>query len=257
MTRSELRAILTDLLIKNVITVEAMALILQQYDEGTLTDLPVSATKQDDNDGWLLALALLALLLNGADITAMSQAERTRARDLLRRQYQTKTRRLAAGVAAGSIRDWQTGMKESIELYARQMAIAGAGGLPSTATRQATDGRLSSQWSFLTRFAVTLLAGRFAGQMMSEAAIAARSNLYGGTGWGSYYLGQGDRPNRGYVDQWITQDDGRVCDRCAPRHRRYFLPNGGPMPGWDCRGDCRCERVRIYNPQIYAQLGGR
>lgn len=257
MTRSELSAILTDLLIKNVITVEAMALILQQYDAGTLTDLPVSATKQDDNDGWLLALALLALLLNGADITAMSQAERTRAQLSLRRQFEGKTQGLASGVISGSIRDWQTGMVDAIELYARQMAIAGAGGLPSTATRQATDGRLSSQWSFLTRFSVTLLAGRLIGQMMSEAAIIARSNLYGGTGWGAYYLGQGENASYGYVDQWITRDDRRVCSRCAPRHRQYFLPGRGPMPGWDCLGSCRCRRVRIYNPQIYASLGGR
>lgn len=252
MTRVELSSILADLISRGAITADEAAEVLREYDDGALTDVLLPATQPQADNRWVLALTLLLFLLNG------SLRQSARGRLLLRQQFENRTSQLAAQlVAGGTVTAWQNGMSSSIDLYARQMAIAGAGKLPSAATQRAVDERLSGQGAFLAGFAVALLVGRLANRMMSEAAISARSKLYGGTGWGAYYQGQGYGAIAGYVDKWITRDDKIVCSKCRPRHNQYYLPGVGIMPGWDCLGTCRCQRVREFNPQAYAALGGK
>jgi hypothetical protein len=257
MTRSELVATLADLVRRKAITAAEGATLLNRFDAGALVDIPLPAATKADND-WLLALALLMLLLNRQTVRPLSGQEQLRARKTLRAQFEQRTQSLATDVAGGaSVADWQGGMQDSIALYAHQMAVAGAGTLPSVGVRRAVDERLRGQWGYLAAFAVTLLAKREAEVAVSEAAIASRSALYGATGWGSFFQAQGDGRGAGWVDLWITKDDRKVCHVCHPRHLQYFLPWVGPWPGPDCLGTCRCVRKPEYNPEMYARLGGR
>lgn len=257
MTRAELVAALSDLITRKALTATEAATLLRRFDDGELTDIPLPPPAEDDND-WLLALALLMLLLNRQTVRPLSGQEQLRARKTLRTQFERRTQSLATDVAGGaSVADWQVGMQDSIALYAHQMAVAGAGTLPSAQVRSAVDERLRGQWGYLAAFAVTLVAKREAEAQVSEAAIASRSALYGASGWGSFFQAQGDVARRGWVDLWITKDDRRVCHVCHPRHLQYFLPWVGPWPGPDCLGTCRCIRKPEYNPEAYARLGGR
>ena len=150
-------------------------------------------------------------------------------------------------------------MQTAVASYTRQMAVAGAGQLPSASTRAAVDAQLTAQWPLLTRFAVTVEARRYVSRPLSTGYVASRARRYGGPGWGAYYIGQGDGADVGMVEQYITRDDPVVCRLCAPRHEQYYLPGQGPMPGVDCLGggNCRCRRVQMYAPDIYARLTGQ
>lgn len=210
-----------------------------------LLDVPIAEPKQDDKDVWIVAWAVVLLLMNGNANRSLSPSQRRRARSLLRIKFEMDALRYAERIAAGSISpdEWREGVRAIMTGYARQMAVAGAGTMPALPVQQAIAAKLEEQEPYLARF------GALVGTL-SVAAIAARTRLYGGTGWGA-----GD----GVVEQWISRDDRATCRVCAPRHGQYYLPGQGPMPGLDCLGGgaCRCERRPEQNLEMYAQLGGR
>lgn len=259
MTRAELSAILSDLVRRNAITLDDARATLARFDAGGLTDLPLSATQQErDDNSWVIAVALLLFLLSGSTRRTLNAQERRRAQRLLRAQYESRVALLAASVASGgSVVTWQAGMQSAVAGYTRQMAVAGAGTLPRATVQAAVDANLAAQWSYLATFAVQVLARSISERPMSEAWISQRGRRYGATGWGAFFQGQGSVASPGYVDVWVTRDDGHVCPVCAPRHQRYFLPTQGPWPGPDCLGDCRCQRIPEYLPNVYADLTGQ
>ena len=257
MTRPELVAILADLVSRKAITLADAQAVLAAFDNGTLTDLPLLAPAEDDNR-WIIALALLLLLLGSTTVGTLNAAQRTRAQELLRTQYETQVGTLAATVSAGgAVAAWQAGMQTTIANYSRQMAVAGAGTLPKPAVRAAVDTELRGQWGFLAAFAVTLIAGK----VMSEAAIRSRAVLYGQTGVGSFWRGAQPAAGTGWITHYDALDDDGTCSPCseAERNGPYIMGSDHPVPGSVClgRGRCRCKLRYEFNPTVYARLTGR
>lgn len=255
MSRDELTALLADLVARNALRADEAAAFISLWDADEADPLDLPAADEESGDGWLVALAVL-LLLGGVNANGrIAGPQRLRARDALRRAFEAETtvlaRRMAGGLAAGP---WLRQLSAAIASYARQMAVAGAGRLPSVATRAAVEAVLARQVDFRRRFATLAAVREAVGRPLSEAALAARTRLYGAAGWGAFFLARGEDAGDGMVEMWVTHDDERVCVNCAPRDGRYFLPGQPPFPGWDCLGQCRCERVPEYNPVIHAEL---
>ena len=257
MTRAELSAILTDLVARHAITPKEAAATLARFDSGDLADMPTLPPAQDENR-WVLALALLLLLIGGNTRQPLTNQQRDRARNLLRLNFEHNVAHLAARVAGGgSVADWQGAMQGTITDYAHQMAVAGAGTLPRQQVRDSVDERLAEQWGYLAGFAVTVAAKKTTEQPMSLVAIAARAGLYGAAGWASWFVGNEQDANAGYVCNYISRDDRGTCGPCSEAERNGpYLPSQGPYPGSVClgAGNCRCERVTVYDPEAYARL---
>lgn len=211
----------------------------------------------EDPNRWPLARALVSRILNVPTIRPLNTQQRVKARDLLSVQYESNTRILAADVSAGQTVDsWYASMREIIGSYARQMATAGAGTIPRQPVRDAVDRNLSGQWGYLDRFAEVLDAGRRFGNMLSEAAIAARSMLYGSTGIGAWW--RGAEPVRsGVVVYYIARDTGNTCSNCsAAASNGPYDASLHPYPGEVCLGGsrCRCTLRYEHNPDLAAQI---
>lgn len=266
MTRSELLAILTELVRRNAITIEEAQLVLNRFDAGDLEDVPLPSSADGllsgTHDDWIAALALVLVMMSGSPGRTLTAMERKKVQKLLRNQFEASTTRLGFGVVGGAIAitTWQKGMQTALSNYSRQMAVAGAGKMPSVVTQSVIEEKLAEQWSYLQRFATQIMARQVVARPMSEPWIIQRARRYGGpTGWASYFIGQGGEESPGYVDVWLTRDDPNVCYICSPRHQRYFLPTQGPWPGdfGQCLGDCRCVRKPEYLPDVYADLTGQ
>lgn len=257
MTRDELASILTDLVARHAITPEEAAATLARFDAGDLADMPTSPPAQDDNR-WALALALLLLLVNGSTRRPLTTQQRNRARAMLRLNYEHNVAQLAVTVAAsGAVAQWQAGMQDTITSYAHQMAVAGAGTLPRQQVRDSVDEQLAGQWGYLAGFAATVAAKKQSEQPLSLAAIAARAVLYGSVGWAAYFMGSEQDANAGYVVNYIARDDRSTCGPCSEAERNGpYLPGQGPYPGSVClgSGNCRCERVTVYDLEAYNRL---
>lgn len=261
MTRPELVSILSDLVRRKAITFADAQAVLAAFDSGALTDLPLPAPTEDDNR-WAMAVALLMLLLGITTITALNAAQGQRAQELLRAQYEAQVGMLAATVAAGgTVAEWQAGMQMAVAVYARQSAVAGAGTLPKAEVRAEVDSQLSVQWGYLAAFAVTLIAGKIADKLMSEAAIRARAVLYGQTGVGAFWRGAQPAAGIGWITHYDALDDDGTCFRCseAARNGPYVMGSNHPVPGSVClgRGRCRCRLRYEYNPAVYQRLTRR
>lgn len=260
MTRAQLSALLANLIRNNHLNVADARSVMAAFDAGLLTDLAdlEALYREEDSDkSWVLALLAVLAMVGGTAGVPLNEAQRKRGRTLMRDGFEMETKRLAITVTqGGSILTWQKALFAAIASYTRKMAIAGAGVMPSLSVRLVVEKSIADQVPFLQRFSVQLAAQRLVGHMMSTVATAARSNLYGGNAWASWFLGHGQDAAWGYVERWVTRDDRFVCPRCAGRHGRYYLPGQGAMPGSDCYGSCRCQRVLEYNPRIYAELTG-
>lgn len=130
------------------------------------------------------------------------------------------------------------------------------------------------QAAYLQRFADQLSAGRLAAAVEDDdrrsvlalwaawgaAYLARRAASYSGVGRGVFFEaleGSGAEVGPGWVIRYEARDDDRTCSRCADA-QGYYLPGDGPMPGEICYGGgwCRCERIAVYDPAMYAQLTG-
>lgn len=261
MTRSELARVLFDLVQRKAITPEEMVETLRRFDAGELgDDLPIPATDEGKDDEWLIALALLLLLLGIPSVRSLGKQERERGRRLLRSRFEANTATLAASVfAGGPVARWHNSMANELSSYTRQMAIAGAGKMPKAATQAVVTERLSSEAPFLLGFATQITARRVGEREMSAAWINQRASSYGGTGWASYFISAEEQQNVGWVSRYISRDDRRTCSPCSDAGRNSpYLLGEGPFPGEICYGGggCRCRRVTVYDPVAYARLRG-
>lgn len=222
-----------------------------------LLDAPVVSTQEDDSDrdAWLAAWAIVLLLLGANAASVLPLAQRRRARRRLRDAFERGAGSLAQRVSAGqlTVDAWRVEAEQLIADYMRQMAVAGAGTLPNAAVQARAAAELQRQRAFLDSFAAALAAGG-----LSVAGIAARTRLYGASGWGLHWLAQGSSAPSYAVDLWVSRDDNRTCAVCASYSGRYFLPGQGPMPGLDClgAGHCRCERRQVIDRAIWQRLTG-
>lgn len=221
-----------------------------------LLDTPPIEAEQDDSEAWLVAWVTVFLLANSNANRVLSATQRRRARNVLRLKFEDDALRWAQRVTAGQIDApaWRAGVGAMIADYARQMAIAGAGTMPDEAVQQFVTQQVAEQQPFLERFGGMVAAG-----MLSVGLMAARTKLYGGVGWASYWRGQGSRAPNYAVELWISRDDNRTCQPCAALNGRYFLPGQGSMPGSVClgAGNCRCERRQVIDREIWQRLTGR
>lgn len=218
-----------------------------------LLDVPPVQEQENDTSEWLIAWATILLLINGNAARVLTATQRKRARDLLRVKFEQDAARNALRVTDGNLLPdaWRLAVMGMITGYARQMAVAGAGTLPPQAIQQSTAQEIARQMPYLARFAAAVAAGS-----MTASAIAARTKLYGKSGWQAYYMAQGSTAGDNIVERWISRDDKNTCSLCAPRHGQYYLPGQPPWPG-DCLGSCRCERVQVVDAAIFARLSGR
>lgn len=263
MKRSELLAILTELVRRNAITIEEAQLVLNRFDAGDLEDVPLPSSADGllsgTYDDWIAALALVLVMMSGSPGRTLSNLERKKAQKLLRSQFEASTTRLGFGIVEGAIAitTWQRGMQTALSNYSRQMAVAGAGKMPSVVTQSVIEEKLAEQWSYLQRFATQIMVGKVANSQMSDMAVISRSTLYGGAGWGSYFIANEEQGGVGWVANYISLDDRRTCSPCvdAARGGPYLLGQG-PMPGTICLGGgaCRCRRETVYDPVAYARL---
>lgn len=219
---------------------------------------PVEA--QDDSDEWLLAWAIVLLMLNANAAMPLTMTQRARARRLLRIAFEDGALRWAQRVTAGQIDApaWQAGVAGMIADYARQMAVAGAGTMPSAEVQEFVAQQIDEQMPFLERFGGLVAAGA-----LSVAAMAARTRLYGGVGWGAHWAAQEDSLTQQYgvIVHYRARDDRGTCSPCHQAQARgpYIVGTNHPVPGSVCRGGglCRCTLEFEYNPTEYARLTGR
>lgn len=261
MTRDELVILLADYVAHKHITGSEMAYLLALYDSGELTPSDMPSVPERNND-WLAALLALLLLANinvlRSATVSLPLYQRRNLRLVLRGNFETAATQAAYKLAAGQLSpgDWFSSTWQAIRLYSLQMAIAGAGHVPSARLRATFEQTFSPMVTQFWRFGMLVTFRDLIGRPMSTRLIASRTRQYGGPGWAAWFEAQGEDAAWGYVEQWISRDDQYVCRYCASLHRKYFLPGDGPMPGRGCYGTCRCVRVPEYNPDVYARLTG-
>lgn len=210
--------------------------------------------KPDHSKEWLIAWAALLLLLN-AHTRGLTPAQQRRARLLLRDKFGVDALRLAEAVIGGSITvaAWQAALAQASGDYARQMAVAGAGTLPSAEVQDAIETAIDAQQPFLEGFAAAIVAGG-----LSVAATAARSRLYGGVGYAAHWQAAAANQGDFTIVFYEARDDGIVCGPCLGAERGSpYRAGSSPLPGDVCLGGgyCRCTLRFEVNRAVWESLG--
>jgi hypothetical protein len=181
---------------------------------------------------------------------------------LLRERFRNRAAALAADyVRGGTLSTWQFGMRTLMAEHLVAMhLIGGSAGEMAILDRARLGAAYLRDTAYLSRFADTIAVHHLLGVPLGEAAIAGRSVIYEGTGYGAFFRareGLGDLT--GWVAVYRAKDDLGTCSSCAQHAAEGpYLPTDGPMPGSDCLagGRCRCERELTYDPAMYAALTG-
>lgn len=301
MTRADLVLHLAALVARRAITQPQATALLEAFDNGELDngDLPTLSPPAHDGNEWPIALLAVLLLTRANTTRPLSAAKRRQARTTLRATFEANMGALAVAVTTArlTVGAWQDIMQKDIGSYSRQMAVAGAGTLPGAATQAAVEAGLAEQWPYLQSFALVLatkgtalaasgsvvrtpteqaagaivvatpptLTGQALAAGVSAKQIAARSKLYGSTGWASYWKGEAATATNdgsyGWLIHFRAKDDRATCDRCsdAAAGSPYPADEAHPIPGEVCEGagSCRCELEFEFSPATYDKLTGR
>ena len=282
--RENLIRLLADLVADGTITEEQAAGILLFAAEltgaETMIPLPSAAPRPIDDDDEAAILVLLAAatglaaVTSYADLRRLSRHRRTDAADALADWHDDQAADIARSLRAGNVRIFQQAAGSLNRLHAAAQAALGARALPP-ALRQslatADAGRAACRRRFVdgaglrelvSRMPPALIAalglGAVAAQWSAEY-LASRLAMYGAAGRAAFfeaaeeYDEEGAGP--GWIVEYIAQDDDRTCSPCSDA-QGYYLPGDGPYPGQICLGrhHCRCRRVPVYDPEIYATL---
>lgn len=278
--RRELAELLARLIIDGEITEEQAAAIYLAAIDGDLSEflplppyLGIGEAEQPDEEEIAILLAAIA----GAAALAPHAAERRRiaGADRLQDWHTAQAGQLADDLAAGrlSVAEFQRRMIDLNNRHNAAQIDLGSAGRRYRMARQA--GEIARvQAAYLQRFA-DQIAGRYMEQAAVESGhatagrppysadyLAERAAQYGGIGRALFFeaneaaaaAGQGAP---GFVIRYIARDDANTCSPCH-RAQGYYLPGRGPYPGDICLGrhHCRCRRVSVYDPAIYARLIG-
>lgn len=277
MTRDEYLLLLAEAVQRGVLDEENARWLLAQFDAGELrpewlpmpTDAALDLMRQpvDADEGYgneaiaalLLVLAMLGMREQHILGRRMAQEHRRAARDILRAEWErTVTRLTDELVATGNVAAWQGSMTTEIRRYYLRQMTGGLGRSLTPAEMAQLERMLEWQAGYLTRFAGDVSARLALGNPLSAPYTAQRSRMYGGQAWSLWHrsneVGE-DQP--GWVVEYVAVDDMGTCTPCSSA-QGYYLPGTGPWPGEICDGgsNCRCERVLLYAPDIYRQLGG-
>jgi 2'-5' RNA ligase len=161
-----------------------------------------------------------------------------------------KTAQLAAAVSSGSVSvgEWEASMREVVQTTLGVEYVFGRGGLDQMTADDwdAVGALVADQFGYLNGFASAIADGD-----LNEAQIAARSDLYIGSGIGAYERGaasatdvelpvypgddcEGGNNCRcsweleptdggGLEATWVAEDDDRTCDVCSA-HAQEWSP---------------------------------
>jgi hypothetical protein len=216
----------------------------------------------------LLANVLPLRRQTRAGLRQWSTAARRGQIDGLQAEFERRIEALADRLAAGTmtIPQWQRAMLREISAYQRAAVIVGSGQLePDGYLAGQLDDAGRRQTAYLSRYADQIAATPLTGAAAFTALyLANRSRSYGGLGRGlfhrslEYQAGNDGEIGAGWVVEYVARDDNRTCGPCIEA-QGYYLPGSGPYPGEVCAGGgaCRCERILIYDPAIYARLTGQ
>lgn len=196
-------------------------------------------------------------------IASLKIEELLKVHERLQDNFERRNRPLAAGLfLSQDVSNWQQALWIGIVWLILSQFVLGKGGIPNAMQLSKLQKGLRWEAEFLRRFAlavmISLLIG---GKLGSEGAVEARSNLYSGEARGTFYEAMEERireltdAEEGWVMEYIPKDDESTCVPCS-ESSGYYLPGTGPMPGQVCmgKGKCRCRRVPVFLPEIFARL---
>lgn len=278
MTRDEFVKLLTRGMGDGWLTEERAIDLLRRFDRGETVDVKPPSTL-----GKLLrmlggfaqaavqgeaARGLLGLLQDtrATDQSRLPQALRIDTVDRLQDDFEARARALAGKLMSSEITpaQWQAQMGMEIRLHSIQQGYLATGSEQLTPEQMQ---RLEAAWqrelAYLSRFADQVAVAGADGKPLSEAHIGARAELYGGSSRGEHFriveeseVAAG-RLGEGWVIYYSAKGDASTCTPCG-KAEQYYLVGEGPMPAELCQGRsrCRCRRLAVYAPEIYAELKG-
>ncbi len=257
MTRAQyLRLLAAAVTAKWIMEAEAMTL-RERGDVDSLPLPPQEAIPTLTLEQAAAALVAVAALLNlrTHPLAVLRSAQPTR--EQLRERLQDAFQQRARGMALLPVPDWHAAMRDEVRTHLLGQYALGLG-RPLTArdiTRIERD--VMTQFAYLSRFADERAVKALAGRPLSEAQVAARSELYSGSGRAAWFQGSEASYGAGWVHDYAAVDDRGTCDPCLAAERGSpYLTGRGSYPGQVClgRGYCRCRRVPRYDPVAYKQL---
>lgn len=236
--------------------------ILSDEDAGPSRTVPISErrrfviTVMEDFDGDVFddARAVIEGDL-GAEEWHERMLERVR-RDLLQQARLGKGRRLTVQELE-ELQDVMDDQAERLKRFADEIAARNelAENAEAAARRQ-----LREEGEEVTEEAVEELAEEFRARKMTTDQVAARSRMYKGRGYETFWRKNEEQiEGSDVVVDYRAVDDSATCGPCqAAEAGSPYLPGEGPMPGSICLGGghCRCERTRRVDAEAAAQLSG-
>lgn len=252
MSLAEYQTLLIHAIERKVITPEEAAMLLDRFQRGDFAeeDLPLSVDnvqRVDRNDESLLALLLLLLKQSS------SQGAKVRLRNTNRRNDVASLTAIAGDIE--SIQTFQQSFSDTVQRSILRQWMGGArqANWPTT-----IDDMITEQLAYAERFAADIHFRQQVNRPLTLGEIVIRAAMYAGAAWAASYMGNEYGDDRyGWVYEYQPIDDGKTCRRCHEA-KGYYLSGQGPYPGQICLGGwrCRCRRVAVYNPDIYARLRG-
>jgi hypothetical protein len=229
-----------------------------RYEDGDVADedlpLPLDEAIDDDLDEQDVEDAKRRL---GAAILLATLAGRALLRDRLQTKFED---RAAARAAQPSLAQWQKGFKDDIARYITDQAVLGDRGTVSAERLQSISDIVQQQQAYLSRFADQRAARALTGDEMTDAYIAARSQLYSGQGRAEWFKGvEDEEATPDTVVYYEAVGDASTCNACLHAEAGSpYLPGKGPYPGEVCDGHgyCRCERRPVHDPELARILLG-
>lgn len=236
MNRAQFITMLAQAIAEGWLTDEQALELMRRFDQGELTNLPLPLDAAVVIDAYEAIFTL-------RDIEALQDA----------------FMEAVANVDRSIISDWQATLKRLVIGSVLANAQTGTGRTLTAEDLAELDPIMREQLAYLSRFADQMAIREWLGRPMSDAQIVARSKMYAGAGRAQWYRSSERQLDAGYVIDYVSQDDNRVCTACLiAEEQSPYLPGQGPYPGKICfgHGFCRCLRVSRYAPAAAQQLQG-
>lgn len=242
MTLEEYEVILTDLVLRNKITIQQAQELRFRFVEGEFSErdlpLPISAAKRRNDDEWLLLLLLFVTQSSKRNGLSRREKDRENIQSVFERHVTYDVSRIEE-----SVNEFHS---EIIQTVGGAMLANWLAGNGTANAKPNIDKQIDEQLDYLYRFAAEVHVKKVLGQPHSEEYLLNRALMYGGAVWASWFRGNESIGGDNLMAQYIARDDRVTCDPCRRAQGIYPL-NSGPFPGEVCLGGyrCRCERRTI------------
>jgi hypothetical protein len=153
-------------------------------------------------------------------------------------------------------------MDEALTHHIARQFVAGAGRAPIDAESRRMVQLLAREREFLNGFAFDLEQRLAERRPITEAYVANRSQLYGGSGRTAWFYGNEKTitQSAGTVVYYEATDDKGTCSNCHDAEGKSpYLIGNHPWPGTICvaGGRCRCRLRYQFEPSTWERLSGR